>query len=186
MKRFVKSILLVVSATILSALALADSYYLTISLGVDSYSIPTDSIDSLMLTCDLTAIVSLRESSKLTYQNIDSVTFTTSATDTLWITYKGNMATVINPRADVYHIKKTYENADIFVTIKENQLQPVISISGESSDGRLRVDSDVEYTLILDNVDLKSSHAPAINSTGKQKVKVELPSGTCNRLSDNK
>ena len=80
-----------------------------------------------------------------------------------------------------------YEDAtDIYVRMDKKDPDCVISLNGVCNNGRLCIEADTCYTLRLNNVQLKSSHAPAINSITKQKVTLELTDGTQNVLSDSK
>lgn len=103
--------------------------------------------------------------------------------DTLYIKYSGsNVSFIGNELEDV---KITHDQADVQVTIGENP-NVVLNLSGKSDDGRLSIKSDTLVTLQLAGIDLTSSHAPAVNSYGKQKVNVELVDGTKNQLRDSK
>lgn len=60
----------------------------------------------------------------------------------------------------------------------------LIEVSGQCDDGQLTVDADTTFTLRFSGLSLKSSHAPAILSTSKHAVEVEITDGTSNFLED--
>lgn len=104
--------------------------------------------------------------------------------DTLFILYTNNDVEISNPDQCSYIVES--KKTDIEVFIKGKNPFHTISISGDCKDGRLRVVSDTIYNLRLNGINLKSSHAPAINSSSKQKMTVELVKGTQNFLKDAK
>lgn len=104
--------------------------------------------------------------------------------DVLHVRYKGKTVEVINPAPATYRVNVS--NADVEVRIVGAVPDHTISICGESQDGRLRVVADTVYNLRLNGVNLTSLHAPAINSSSKQKMIVEIAEGTKNYLADAK
>lgn len=110
--------------------------------------------------------------------------------ETITILYtKEGTPVIFNSAPEYVQIESDGNNEnDITVTIADtiDTVKPVISISGECSDGRLRVDSDADYTLLLNGINLTSSHAPAFNSTAKGKVHVILADETENSFTDSK
>lgn len=101
----------------------------------------------------------------------------------IYIKYEGNDVTIegdTDPNIQIVH-----EQADVNVTITQSP-NFVINLSGKSDDGRFSILADTLFTLQLAGVELTSSHAPAINSYGKQKVNIELADGTKNNLRDSK
>lgn len=103
--------------------------------------------------------------------------------DTIYIKYSGsNVSFIGNELKDV---KISHDQADVQVTIGENP-NVVLNLSGKSDDGRISIKADTLVTLQLADIDLTSSHAPAVNSYGKQKLNVELVDGTKNQLRDSK
>lgn len=103
--------------------------------------------------------------------------------DTIYIKYCGSTVTV--SRDEIEDVQITYDQADVQATIGKNP-NIVLCLSGNSEDGRLSINADTLLTLQLAGVELTSSHAPAINSYGKQKVNIELADGTKNNLRDSK
>ncbi len=164
--------------------AWASSYHIVIHGGHIEQMVCIDSIDSITFDEPNTMYVHLKDSSIIEFNTVDSVTIGETSSDTLYIMYEGNHACVRNPRADAVKICMNDSNADVLVVIKEKYDAPIISVSGESADGRLRIDSEVDYTLVLNGLKLTSSHAPAVNSVSKQKATIMLADGTDNILSD--
>lgn len=84
------------------------------------------------------------------------------------------------------HVDNYEDATDVYVMMDQKDPDCVISLNGVCNNGRLCIEADTCYTLRLNNVQLKSSHAPAINSVTKQKVNLELADGSQNILSDSK
>ena len=180
----VRKVVLSIVVLILFIAAWADSFHLVYHLESGEYSIPIDSIDSLTVGKGSTIFTYLKDSTLIVFNAVDSVTIRETVSDTLYIMYDGDKTKIKNPRADVAHVCLNDSNADILIQIDGKTIHPIISISGQSTDGRLCVDSEVEYTLVLNGVNLSSSHAPAVNSMSKQKTTVVIEEGTSNTLSD--
>ena len=162
----------------------ADTYHTILHLGHDQYITPTDSIARLDFTDKDSISININDSLTIGFADVDSITYSSNINDTLTIQYMNDDIVINNPRADAISIIKGPDYADVQIAISTRIQNPVLSISGESNDGRLRIDSDVDYTLVLNGINLSSSHAPAINSTTKQKVNVVIADGTENALSD--
>ncbi len=146
--------------------------------------IAVDSIDSITFSKPRSMFVHLKDSSVIDFNNVDSVTICEAVSDTIYIMYCGKHAFISNPHADAAYTFLNDSNADVFVKIKEKYSTPIVSISGNTTDGRLCIDSEVDYTLVLNGVNIMSSHAPAINSISKHKATLILEEGTDNALSD--
>lgn len=84
------------------------------------------------------------------------------------------------------HVDNYEDATDVCVRMDQKDPDCVISLNGICKNGRLYIDADTCYTLRLNNVQLKSSHAPAINSVTKQNINLELVDGSQNILSDSK
>lgn len=112
--------------------------------------------------------------------DVDSVVWG-NASDTLYLKFSDSGISYANPRLDL-----------IDISIMENEIEIrsydypelVISAKGKCNDGRIHVIADTTYTLLLDGLQLKSSHAPAFNSSLKQRVNIILGEGTENYLED--
>ena len=131
-------------------------------------------------------VVTIADANAIVNMNVQK----TMKRDTITILYCEDSNPIIyNPATNYMQIDNTGSNAnDITVLIKDTTTTaiPFISLKGRCSDGRLRIDSDVDYTLLLNGVNLTSSHAPAFNSTKKGKVNVILTDGTTNNFTDAK
>lgn len=104
---------------------------------------------------------------------------------TLAIDFDEDAVYVDNPDPAKIEVLCSEANGDVSVCVQDLP-DLIITLSGNSSDGRLRLESDAACTLRLDNLSLFSSHAPAINIVSDKKVKVELAEGSVNVLKDAK
>lgn len=114
--------------------------------------------------------------------NIDSLTFSDNTTD-IYITYLDDRVSVINPLA--------FEGVDVAVsasqvTVTSSYEDEVVSyhISGETSDGYLKIYSSKKFNLKLEGVDITNPEGPAINIQSGKTARVEICSGTENLLAD--
>ncbi len=103
--------------------------------------------------------------------------------DTLYIKYAGSNVSIAGE--GLPDVRFSHERADVHVEIGSNP-NVVLHLSGKSDDGRISIKADTLFTVQLAGLELTSSHAPAINSYGKQKVNIELADGTRNNLWDGK
>ena len=152
------------------------NYLLDISGSIDTLAADINN-DGKITMADANAIVNM-------------VVQKTTRRDTITILYvKDSDPDIYNPAPSYVHIDNSGSNSnDVTVLIKDTATtaKPFVSVKDECTDGRLRVISDIDYTLILNGVNLTSSHAPAFNSTAKGKVYVTLADGTENRFADSK
>ncbi len=115
---------------------------------------------------------------------IDSITYVDEANiDTISVYYTDNGVSIYNPQYDKVNI--CVDNCDVVLSAS-GCIGLVICLSGQADDGRLVVNSDEEYSLLLNNINLTSQHAPAFNSMGKGNVGFVLPEGSDNYFSDAK
>ena len=111
----------------------------------------------------------------------DTLLFSKAVPDTLSIRYEGDAVTIRNPRLDC--IRTEADGA--CVTVTATGRQPfVCEAVGSSADGRLVIDSDTTFTLVLSGLDLTSQKASAVSMPRKQKARIVLTEGTANTLSD--
>ena len=111
----------------------------------------------------------------------DTLLFSKAVPDTLSIRYEGDAVTIRNPRLDC--IRTEADGA--CVTVTATGRQPfVCEAAGSSADGRLIIDSDTTFTLVLSGLDLTSQKASAVSMPRKQKARIMLTEGTTNTLSD--
>lgn len=101
---------------------------------------------------------------------------------TVKVTYSGESAMVEINNADVsWHI----DGAHVTVDLLTNAVSGVeIILSGNSSDGSLKVYGEKKFKLTLNGVNLASLRGPAINNQCKKRVFVHLADGTVNSLAD--
>ena len=104
-----------------------------------------------------------------------------SVPDTLYLHFLNDSVIIRNPRLDC--LQTTTNHADVTVTSTGNR-PFVCKATGGSSNGRLVIDSDTTFTLVLAGLVLSSQKASAISLTQKQKARIVLADGTTNTLSD--
>lgn len=111
----------------------------------------------------------------------DSAFFVRSVPDTLSICYVDKSVIICNPRID--HLQASVDGTD--VTVTSNDRHPfVCKATGISDDGRLIIDADTTFTLVLAGLALSSQKGSAISIPQKQHARIELAEGTVNSLSD--
>lgn len=103
--------------------------------------------------------------------------------DTLYIIYNSDNVDVYNPRIDLIDIDVEEGSSNVKVT-STGLPNLVISATGSCDDGSLAVSADTTYTLLLNNLSIRSSKGPAFYSETSQKMKVLLAEGTDNRFED--
>lgn len=179
-----RKLLMVFVVLMLFMAAWASSYDIIVHIGHSEHTVAIDSIDYISFNEPNAMCVHLRDSSAVEFNAVDSITIREVFPDTLYIIYEGHYTSVKNPHADAARVCLNDSNADVLLTITEKYKAPIVSVSGKSTDGRLRIDSEVDYTLVLNGLNLASTHASAINSMSKQKATVILADGTDNVLTD--
>ena len=144
------------------------SYRMVMHIGYGEYAISIDSIDSVIFGERKKICAHLKDSSMVEFCSVESISFRKIVPDTLFVMYDGNHAAIKNPRADAACVCLNDSNADVLLKISEKYKNPIISVCGQTPNGRLCIDSETDYTLVLNEVNIASSHAPAINSISKQ------------------
>lgn len=104
-----------------------------------------------------------------------------AVSDTIGIFFRNNDVVVQNPRLDLFNVE--VKQADVTIVAKGRR-PFVCKAEGNSDNGRLVIDADTTFTLVLSNLSLNSQRANAISFPQKQKVRIELPEGTNTTLSD--
>jgi hypothetical protein len=105
-----------------------------------------------------------------------------SFTNIVNINYNGTSATV---QSSNNKIITNVSGAYVTVDFQTNAVSNVeIIISGNSSDGALKVYGSKKFKLTLNGVSLKSTKGPAINNQCKKRMFVQLSPGTQNFLED--
>ena len=117
--------------------------------------------------------------------DIDSITFGTSVVDSdaIKITYSENSVVVDNPFADK-GVSIIQSGADVVVNSLSTDTEISYYISGSTTDGSLKIYSDIKLNLVLNGVDISNPDGAAINIQSGKKITVTLPDGTVNRLTD--
>lgn len=111
----------------------------------------------------------------------DSAFLIQDVPDTLSICYQDESVTIYNPRLG--HIQTDVNGANVAITATGHQ-PFVCKATGKSSNGRLVIDSDTTFTLVLAGLTLASQKASALSIPQKQKATIVLADGTFNTLSD--
>ena len=105
--------------------------------------------------------------------DVDSMTF---VSDTVFVTYNGNSATIVNPLAS-YGLKVTADNADV-TAVSDTNVQDIKDVvyvlRGSSSTGSFYVSSSKRFVLMLDNLSLKNDKGAAIASLIDKEMMVEV------------
>ncbi len=105
-----------------------------------------------------------------------------SFSDTVAVTYSGTTATVNASNESILcHTNGAY----VAIDMKTNSVKNVvITVSGKSDDGQLKIYGEKKFMLALNGVELTSTKGSAINNQCKKRVFVHLAEGTTNRLTD--
>jgi len=120
--------------------------------------------------------------SEYAVSEIDSVSFI-DYSNTIYVTYSGTTATVINPLAS-NGVTVTVTGSDVTVNSTSDDTDISYNLSGTSSDGMFKVYSTSKFNLKLNGVTLTNSDGPAVNIQSKKKCNITLAEGTTNTLTD--
>ncbi|GAB1414836.1 carbohydrate-binding domain-containing protein [Paludibacter sp.] len=145
---------------------------------------PVSSIDSITFNPENTVNIHKTDRSLLQYaiSEIDSITFS-EGPDTVFITYSGNSATVVNPLEGVgVEITKSDAHVVVNSTLTDNEV--VYHVIGNSTNGSLKIYSEFKFNLALAGVTLTNTTGPAINIQSGKKAEVNIVTGTANSLTD--
>ena len=177
-----KSIALL-AATALSLTALAE-YVLYVNVGETTVrSEKCADIDSVKANSSTVSV--FKDSKTYTYEK-DAVSLTfeevVSATDTVKITY-GTAVSIVNPYPETVMI--TTDGNYVSVNCV-NQLKDVVYLlSGTSEDGAFEISCPRKFTVVLNNLSLKSNReSSTFRSFSGSTMTVELPDGTSSYLED--
>lgn len=141
------------------------------------------SIDSIYFSQDSTNIFFRMGATIEQYliSEIDSITF---SANTVFITYNGTSASVINPFANA-GVTVVVVGSQVVVSTSATVAQDInYSISGTSANGYLKLYSEKRFNLLLNNLNLTNLTGPAINIQSSKKANVVLVDGTNNTLTD--
>jgi len=115
-------------------------------------------------------------------QSIDSLTFGENS-NTIYVTYNGNEASVINPLA-FEGVQVTRTNAYVTVNSTSDKQDINYKLSGTTTNGTFKIYSLKRSNLFLNGVHITNPDGPAINIQSEKKTSVEIVDGTSNSLSD--
>ena len=104
--------------------------------------------------------------------NIDSISFGANS-DTIFVTYNGSSATIINPLA-FEGVTVTRSGADVIVNAVSETRDINVCLTGTSSDGSIKIYNEKRFNLLLNSVSLTNADGPAINIQGSKNVFVTL------------
>lgn len=111
----------------------------------------------------------------------DSMFWNRSLPDTLYIYFFDDEVIIQNPRLDQILVASNCAEVKVIAP----KCQPFVCVAtGSSIDGRLIIDCDTTFTLVLAGLALSSQKASAISITQKHKAKIVLADGTFNTISD--
>jgi trimeric autotransporter adhesin len=113
---------------------------------------------------------------------VDSMTFAASP-GVVSIAYSGTTATVDNPYAS-YGVSVAVTGADVVVTSTASVAGIEYRLSGTTTDGMFKIDSDEDFELALNGVQITNTNGPAINVQADVTIGVELVTGTSSVLTD--
>jgi trimeric autotransporter adhesin len=120
--------------------------------------------------------------SEFAVSEIDSVSFI-DYSSTIFVTYSGTTATVINPLASA-GVSVSVKGADVTVNSSSENTEINYSLKGTATDGSFKVYSTSKFNLKLNGVSLTNSDGPAVNIQSKKKCNITLEEGTTNTLTD--
>ena len=150
------------------------------------FSLAIAAIDSIKFSPDQTLLDIYKTDQSVGHYSIaelDSITFGGINEAVVSITYSGNTVMVTNPYQNK-GINITIAGADVMVNSTLADTEVNYLVSGESSDGMLKVYSKYKFRLSLKGVTLTNVNGPAINIQSTKKCTLELTSGTTNTLAD--
>lgn len=144
-------------------------------------SLPISAIDSIL--AQETGVFDIYIHGNLTPIRMDSDTafYNVSLSDTLIIDYNESWVSTINPHLDWVSIEVNGTN----VMIKSESKHPFICLlRGESSNGKLVVESDTTVTLVFDGLNISNQEGCAIYMKERQTTIIELKDGTTSIVED--
>lgn len=176
-----RSILLIVG--IVFALAVfCDDHDIVFYMNGNIESLAVDSIDSITFPYEESfMLVALHNRESKLFTHVDSVKFLDNSGDTILLSFQDDKIRIVNPRADVVDV--TTKGTDVEIVSNASE-RLVILADGHCNDGRIIIDNNEDCTLILSDLQLNSKKGSSIYLKQKQKVVIELPTGTHSTLSD--
>lgn len=178
-----KNTLLILALLSISALYSQDKVYIH-KTDLQTLGAPISKTDSVYFSSDSEIMfLSLKDSlTQFSVSGIDSVSFGANSNNIV-ITYLNDKVSIINPLA---FEGVSVEAAGAAVTVKSTIDNDSINfiISGESSQGSLKIYSDKKFNLKLNGITLTNPNGPAINIQSPKIAYVELIEGTNNTIKD--
>ena len=123
------------------------------------------------------------ELSQFNLTEVDSLSFISSATNIVSITYSGTSVLVENPLQGS-GVSIEVVGADVTVTSTAGIDSITYALSGTTTDGMFKIYSDADFTLQLGGVEITNLDGPAINNQADEEITVELVDGTTTTLTD--
>ena len=178
-----KKIIILLFATILSIGVLsAQERVIFYSGSVPVHSQNITAVDSVNFVNGITIVHNNIGESDFQFPvtGIDSIVFSSEETpadtgDIIYITYAGDIVSVINPWAD-RGVTVTSDSADVTVTAASGTQDVTYYLSGTTTDGSLTITSDHRFNLILDGVSITNPTGAAIKSMADEKINLTLKS----------
>jgi hypothetical protein len=107
----------------------------------------------------------------------------TTVANSVQIIFSNNTATVTNP-FESSGVAVVVSGNDVVVTATTTSTEVGYVLSGITSNGSLKINSDYKYNLVLNGVGIQNPDGPAINIQSGKKATVTVVSGTLNKLLD--
>lgn len=170
-----KKALFLISLVMMVAGLSAQSYYqLNVNKsGQATYQSSVNDINTISFG-DGTATINGTAPVTYDFADIDSITFSTveiATGDTVFVTYNGSSATIINPHAND-GVSVTTSGANVSVSSVAENI--IYCLSGTSTNGSIAFTSMTSFTLVLRNLNLTSGATPAIGINSVVNVTMPL------------
>ena len=176
-----RSILIIVGI-VFALVVFCDDHDIVFYMNGNIESLAVDSIDSITFPYEESfMLVALHNREPKLFARIDSVKFLENSGDTIHLSFQDDKIRIVNPRADIVDVITRETDVKIVSNASERL---VILADGHCNDGRIIIDNNEDCTLILSDLQLNSKKGSAIYLKQKQKVAIELPTGTHSTLSD--
>lgn len=120
--------------------------------------------------------------SEYTVSEIDSISFI-DYSKTIYVTYNGTTATVINPLASD-GVTVTISGANVTVNSTSDDTDISYNLSGTATDGLFKIYSAARFNLKMNGLSLTNTDGPAVNIQSEKKCTVTIEAGTTNTLTD--
>ena len=148
-----------------------------------------DELDSLNFTTNMLEMLMFQNGSSniLSVEKIDSIVFRPAQDiepSMIYIEFFDNTATVLHEiESEDFVVNVDGANVSIVTNAGIENLQ--YYLSGKTSDGSFSLESDTDFELILNGVDITSSSNVPLNLTKEAEREIIVANGTTNYLTDN-